>query len=153
MREEYKIAFGEVLEYLKYISKEEVDKINPQFMSYLKENAVNIPENDKDYSKPMYEIDFSPEAKTVLVFMAYKYWSNSEEERKELLDILNQNEEKYDAELREKYNPDNIFKNVEKTNDTNETNENKELITEEDAKKSRNIFNKFISFIKNLFKK
>lgn len=152
MEKQYKNAIREVLEYLKHISDEERNRINPKFLRYLEENAADIPQIEKDYNKAIYEIDFSPEAKTILAFIAYKYWSSSQEEKDELLAILNENEEKYEAEIREKYNPDNIFKNPEEKVKEN-IEDIKELITEKESKKSQSFFSKIINFFKKIFKK
>ena len=152
MRGEYKSAMGEVIEYLKYVPQEEKDRISPKFMEYLNENAIINENTQKDYSKPMYEIDFSPEAKNILMFIAYKYWAQSEEEKQKLMQILDANEEKYQEELKEKYNPDNMFKTEEKEPDEEELT-TKDLITEEDAKKSRSIIYRITRFLRNLFKR
>ena len=60
--------------------------------------------------------------------------------------IYSENERKYQEELRKKYNPDNLFKNKQKTTDEN---------VEETAMieyKKENIFSKIMTFLKNLFK-
>ena len=48
----------------------------------------------------------------MLAVLTYNYWS-SETEKKDIIERLNENENNYQEELREKYNPDNIFKNRE----------------------------------------
>ena len=77
------------------------------------------------------------------------YWCNSQEEKQELKDLFKENEIKYQAELREKYNPDNIFKN------RNHSNPNEENITNEpvaliEYKESifKKIINKILGFLK-----
>ena len=37
------------------------------------------------------------------------YWCSSEEEKSELLKLLNENEKKHRENINEKYNPENIF--------------------------------------------
>ena len=39
-----------------------------------------------------------------------QYWYKDESKKQKLLEVLDENERKYQEELREKYNPDNIFK-------------------------------------------
>ena len=41
------------------------------------------------------------------------YWCDSEEEKQELIKAYSENERKNEAEIREKYNPDNLFKKRE----------------------------------------
>ena len=68
------------------------------------------------------------------------------------MQILDANEEKYQEELKEKYNPDNMFKTEEKDLDEEELT-TKDLITEQDAKKSRSIIYRITRFFRNLFKR
>lgn len=42
--------------------------------------------------------------------LEFKYWA-TDNEKKVLNDALKKNEIKYQEELREKYNPDNLFEN------------------------------------------
>ena len=55
-------------------------------------------------------------SKETVMFIAYlnlKYWC-SKDEKKELLKIYKQNDEKIEQELKEKYNVNNLFKNKQK---------------------------------------
>ena len=54
--------------------------------------------------------NISKKTKDMLAVLTYNYWS-SEVEKKDIIERLNQNENNYQKELREKYNLDNIFKN------------------------------------------
>lgn len=45
-----------------------------------------------------------------------QYWYKDESKKQKLLEVLDKNERKYQEELREKYNPDNIFKNKNQNN-------------------------------------
>ena len=45
-----------------------------------------------------------------------QYWYKDESKKQKLLEVLDENERKYQEELREKYNPDNIFKNKNQNN-------------------------------------
>ncbi len=78
------------------------------------------------------------------------YWCESEEHKKELISRYNDNEQKYQQELREKYNPDNIFKNNDKKNSIQE-----EIIENEVAlvEYKESIFKKIINKIKSIFRK
>ena len=46
-------AMSEVLEYLKGIKKEDLDKISPKFMNFLEENASKDYNPNFDYIKPL----------------------------------------------------------------------------------------------------
>ena len=78
------------------------------------------------------------------------YWCKDENEKKELLKMYSENDKKIEAEMRERYNPDNIFKKKEKVEQNNEVKqENTELI----ECKEQNIFKKILNKIMKFFKK
>ena len=54
-----------------------------------------------------------PETVDILAMLKLNYWCVNEEEKKELMNLLNENEKNYQKELEEKYNIDNLFKNKE----------------------------------------
>ena len=74
---------------------------------------------------------------------------DNENQKHEFLNILKANEEKYQAELREKYNPDNIFQNNSKPiiKQSQPVPQDKAL-----AKVNQGFFAKFISKIKEIFR-
>ena len=81
----------------------------------------------------------------LIALLNLQYWCKDEEEKERLKKVYANNENKYQEELRKKYNPDNIFKNA-----------NAETTKEETALvefKKEKWFEKIVLFIKNLFKK
>lgn len=79
----------------------------------------------------------------------YKDFICDDIERAKLEETLSNNEIKYQEELREKYSPDNIFKNRQNTIENVEIKkENREMATYKES-----FFNKIISKIKLLFHK
>lgn len=75
------------------------------------------------------------------------YWCNSDEEKEQLKQLFKNNEEKHQAEIREKYNPDNLFKN-NKQETIQEANVNSNNLAIVEYKES--ILKKFINKIKSL---
>ena len=65
---------------------------------------------DVDTDKSINEQNISDKTKKILAVLTYNYWS-SETEKRDIIEHLNENEKEYQEQLREKYNPDNIFKN------------------------------------------
>ena len=110
--EEYKIATTEVLDILEYLPQSEVDKIPNKFIEFLKENSISDYNPNFDYSLGLDKIELKYKTKLLLA-MIYKNYICSEEERLEYNKILYQNEETYQKYLKEKYNPDNLFKKTE----------------------------------------
>ena len=141
-------AYAEVDEILNYIEDEYVEKIPQKIRDFFKE------ERNKEY-KPIIDVNKSLEEQNlkrstivILAILNMNYWCESEEEKKEIIQSWAENEEKAEAELREKYNPDNIFKKKESLQE-----ETKEIITDLIQYKEPNIFKKILNKIKELFKR
>ena len=88
-----------------------------------------------------------------LTMLKIKYWCKDEEEKNEVRKLLKLNQDKYNTELRKKYNPDNIFENRE--NEAESTNveqpkKSTDIITKEEK---QNWFKRFLIKIKSFFKK
>lgn len=103
-------AISEVLHYLKGINQTDIDKLPNKLMNFLEENASKDYICDFDYTKPLSELDLLDETKGLLGLICLNYWCETEEEKAEFTRKLNENEDQYQKELREKYNPDDIFK-------------------------------------------
>jgi len=78
------------------------------------------------------------------------YWCNSEEEKQELLKAYSNNDKKREKELREKYNPDNIFKNKNKEIEQEKTEEETTALVKY---KEESFIKKIINRIKRFFKR
>ena len=110
--EEYKIATTEVLSILEYLPQSDVDKIPNKFKEFLKENSLPTYKPNFDYSLGLDKIKLKHKTKLLLA-MIYMNYICSEEEKLEYNKTLCHNEETYQKYLREKYNPDNIFKKTD----------------------------------------
>lgn len=116
----------------KMIEEEKSSTYNPQYRENLSLNEQNI----------------KRESLSMIALFHLNYWCNSNEEREQLKQLFKNNEEKYQAEIREKYNPDNLFKNHKQEN-INE----KQSIADDVAivKYKKSIFKTFINKIKSIF--
>lgn len=110
--DEYKIATTEVLSILEYLPQSEVDKIPNKFKEFLKENSLSDYKPSFDYSLGLDKIELKHKTKLLLA-MIYKNYLCSKEEQLEYDKILCQNEESHQKYLREKYNPNNLFKKMD----------------------------------------
>lgn len=114
-------TFSEVYCLLKFFPKLYIDKLPKKFLSIVEQNKAPQYFIEVDTMKPLEEQKISKETKNILIVLKYNYWSD-ENEKKEIIKRLNENEKEYERILREKYNPDNIFKNkatkVEKVENT-----------------------------------
>ena len=57
--------------------------------------------------------NFTEDTKNIIAVLKYNYWCKDDEEKENLARMFKENEDKYQEDLREKYNPDNIFKKKE----------------------------------------
>lgn len=88
------------------------------------------------------------ETMVVLSYLFLKYINDSADTKKYLLGKYKKNEIEYQQELRKKYNPDNIFKNTGRQNNTNSTKVNNELALVEIKE---NVISRIIKKIKKFF--
>lgn len=118
MEKESQLAYAEVDAILNMLETEAVEKIPLKVREFFKN------EKDKNYipkiSENFYDIDnieLMRETICLLTILDINYWCETEEEKQFILNKLKENDKIKEEELREKYNPDNIFKN---RNDTQE---------------------------------
>lgn len=142
----YSSAYAEVLHYLKGIDKEYIDKIPKKLLNFFEQNVNPYYTCDFDYELPLKDLKLSEISLGLIGMIALNYWCNSEEEKNKLKEVFYQNELDYQEELREKYNPDNLFKNKQKA----EVEEKKKNSMVE--YKEKNFLQKIFDKIINLFK-
>lgn len=102
-------AYTEVCAILELLGSEYIDKIPTQLYKYIiskKDNKIRV---YYDIDKPINEQEVSKETLIFIVYLNLQYWCSDEKEKEELLKIYKQNDDKIERELREKYNPDNLF--------------------------------------------
>lgn len=141
-------AISEVNIILKQLDELSLNKIPKRILEELEKNSTV----DVDYIKPdipLEDLNLENETKEMLAVISYNYFCN-DEERKSWDKLLKRNEIKYQNQLRMKYNPDKIFKNIgtsytEDTTNT-ETLKNNSLIKYEES-----FFKKIWCFIKKWF--
>ena len=141
-------GISEVLVILKSIDTIYTEKLPQKFKDFLNNNQSSTYIPNIDLSKELKDMELKKETRNILELMYLNYWSTPEE-KKEFMGILNENERKYQEEINEKYNPDNLFKNKKDTLKTIE-----ETVTEEVALVEYNesllkkIWNKILSIFK-----
>ena len=140
-------AYAEVDEILALMESEYIEKIPKKMREMFKKERPN------DYN-PLIQIDIPLEEQklqrktfAILAMLNLNYWCEDEEEKQELIKIYAENDIKREEELREKYNPDNIFKNRK---DIQQIEKNSLSIIEY---REQRFLHKIIIFIKRFFKK
>lgn len=144
---EFAEASAEISEILSYLPNEYIQKIPKKLRDFFeKVKSKNYISKITPY-KVLEEQELKPKTKTLLTIIYRNYWC-SEEEKKEIDKILIENDRKYEKELRQKYNPDNIFKNRDNRNvESNNTQNNLPIEIKKD-----HFFSKIWNFIVNLIK-
>lgn len=108
-------AYSEVDEFLGLVTEEEKNQIPKKLRNFFREERdINYHKNI-DPSIPIKEQNLKEETLSIIALLMLQYWYKDEDKKQRLLEILDENERKYQEELREKYNPDNIFKNKKDT--------------------------------------
>lgn len=143
-------AYAEVLLILSYMEQKYIDMIPKKLLELFNE------EKDKNYQPninpniSLAEQNLQRKTLALLAMLNLNYWCKDENEKKELLKMYSENDKKIEAEMRERYNPDNLFKKKEKVEQNNDImHEKTELI----EYKEKNIFRKILDRIKTFFRK
>ena len=149
INEKYSIAMCEILQYLKGINQEDLNKIPSKFIKFLNDNCSKNYECDFDYNKPLKELNISEEARGIIAMICLNYWCITDEQKEKFKSHLTKNELKFQEEMRRKYNPDIFFKNKVEKNvvDTVEI-EHKELIKYKEQKWYQKIFKRMVTIIR-----
>lgn len=150
---EFAEASAEINEIFKYLPKEEVEKIPSKLREFFKEVSSKDYVTNINPNIPLDKQQIKEKTKDIIALIYRNYWC-SEEERKELDQKLIENDKKFEEELREKYNPDNIFKNNVTTTKKEESEVKEEkieqsLVPQETGK----WYQRFLDMVKRWFKK
>lgn len=145
---EYSNSLYQINEILKYMAPNLKARIPKKIISYFDNNKSKDFNWQIDKTIPLEEQDLLPSTKEILTVL-YKDYICDDIERVKLEKTLNNNEIKYQEELRKKYNPDTIFKNRQQVTKYEESSkENIEILTYKES-----FFSKIINRIKLFFHK
>lgn len=140
-------AYTEVNCLLEYLPQSYIDKL-PKKLIELIQNQSNKQYNiNIDTNKSLLEQNFSKKAKDLIAVIKYNYWS-TDEEKQQLQQIFYDNENKYQKELSEKYDLNNIFKKKESKIEMPQIENNVQMVVYKE-----NIFIRIFNKLKNLIKK
>ena len=144
---EYSEAIVEVLEILQYSDDNIIEKIPKKLIEFWQKNKSTTYKPNLDHSKSINEMDLKKKTKSIISMIYLNYLCDGEEKNNIRL-ILKDNEEKYQQELMEKYNSDNIFK---KHNQKQELAENVVATNMTMVEYKEPLFKKIINAIKRFF--
>ena len=141
----YSQAFTEVLEVLNNSEKNIVSRIPKSFLEFLNNYKDKNYKVEIDFSNENWDEQVKKETQAILALI-YRDYIVSQEERKRLLSEEREEERRIENKLKEKYNPDNLFKN-KSNNIENNTNKPVKMVEYKES-----IFKKIINKIKSIFK-
>ena len=106
-----KEIYSEVYQILNLLGNDYIDKLPTRLINMLREKReINYnPEYTDDI--PLNEQNIKKETMSIITLLYLNYWCEDEDEKLEVKQILKSNEDNYQLERRERYNPDDIFKN------------------------------------------
>lgn len=121
-------AFAEILEILSFTHISLVEKVPNKLISIFRNNALSTYKYHLNQDIPLEDQELSPETATLLTLISLNYWCTPEE-KKELQQILIENEKTQKAKIEEKYSINNLFNN--QNTQTQEINSSKEKVSTE----------------------
>ncbi len=135
--------YSEVYQVLNLLGNQYIDKLPNSLFNMLKEkrNISYTPKYIQDI--PLNKQNIKKETLAIIVLLHLNYWCENEEEMLQLKQMLKNNEDRYQQEIRNKYNPDDIFKKYKQENIV----ENQVSMIEY----KESLFKRFISKIKSIF--
>lgn len=149
MKQEYKEAFSEVNEIIKMMPDELTNKIPSKFKEMLED------ERDKEYNPNIQEPLENQKLKNetiIILGLIYRDFLCSPDEKRRLQEKdsreLQEVKKALEKEIREKYNPDDIFKRKNIVEDIQPNEENTSMIVVEEK-----WYKKIFNIIKNFLKK
>lgn len=148
--EDIKMAYCEVDIILGQMEEEYVNKVPSELRKLFKEQKRidYLPEIKADIS--LADQNLMRKTIAILAMLNLNYWCEDEKEKQDLIQMYSENDRKREAELREKYNPDNLFKKKDiEVEEVTDNAKSKELI----EYKKANFFKMILRKILSIFKK
>ena len=151
MGDNYNKAYKEVVEILKYMPKESVEKIPNDMREMFEAEMDKTYEFKINESKEFEEQDLLEETKAILANIFRDYWATPYQ-RERILAKEQQDRQRAEEQKRANYNPNDIFKkkDAQKLKPQVEENYNNNLLVE--VKKEK-VYYRLINFIKKLFRR
>ena len=133
-------AYSEIDEFLGLLSEEQRNEIPKKLRDFFKE------EKDQEYFKnidkdiPIKDQNLKEETLAIIALLNLQYWCEDENEKKRLKEVYAKNEKRYQEYLQVQFNPNEIFKKKEPTQESLSIVEYKESIIKKLVNKIKNIF-------------
>lgn len=141
-------AYAEIDNFIELLDEYDRNKIPKKLREFFKREKDNNYTKQIDFNRPIKKQNLKKETITLIALLNLKYICEDEKEKEILQKIYQKNEEKYQEELRQKYDEDNIFKNRMKENDKKDVTEQLAMV---EYKESffKKVLNKINALIKH----
>lgn len=116
MNNSYKRTLADIDIILSGLDEETRNKVPKQFRDLIHNDKLEGYESNIKINVPLEHQQLHPDTQAFMAMLYLKYWCESEEEKQELIASLNDNEKKYQQQISEQYNYDNLFKNPKNDN-------------------------------------
>ncbi len=143
-------AYAEVDKILSFMAVRYVEKVPKKMREMFKNEKLQDYEPNINKNIPLEEQQLERKTLAILAMLNLNYWCENQKEKQELLRAYSDNDKKIEEELREKYNPDNIFKNKNKEQDVEQETDK---ITSVVEYREKNFIKKLLDKIKRLFRR
>ena len=111
-------AYSEIDEILSKMEDRYVNKVPYKIRELIKKEKNNNYQPNIEFSEEILDNKLQRKTIAILAWLNLNYWCDDEEEKEKLIAIYHENDIIKDRELREKYNPDNLFKRKTKEEKT-----------------------------------
>lgn len=139
-------AYSEVCAVLEYMPDEYVKKIPEKIIKLFQSEKLEDYQVNINKSNPLDKNYLSKKTMVLIAMINYQYWCPNRKVKNELYKQYLSNNEEYEKEIQEKYNPDNLFK--KKAEDIKIYEETQALV----QYKEKNFIQRIFDKIKSLFK-
>lgn len=154
-----KEMYSEVYGVIKALGKEYIKKLPKTVLKVIIENREENYNPKYNMSISLKKQDVNRKTLAMIALLHYNYWCDTEEDRQKLKTILENNEEKRQKEMREKYSNDKIFnnRNIKKEEEKEEGNidqievKNEVLLDSNIVEYKQSFFSKIVKKIKKWF--
>ena len=154
-----KEMYSEVYGVIKALGKEYIRKLPKTVLKVIIENREENYNPKYNMSISLKKQDVNRKTLAMIALLHYNYWCDTEEDRQKLKTILENNEEKHQKEIREKYSNDKIFNNSnikkeeEKENIKETEIKNEVLLDSNIVEYKQSFFSKIVDKIKKWVKR
>lgn len=138
-------AYAEVDEILALMENKYIEKIPRKMREMFKDERALDYKPEIKVDIPLDEQNLQRKTFAILAMLNLNYWCEDENEKQKLLQVYAENDKKKEEELRERYNPDNIFKNKQMQG---QKEENTALIEIREENFIKKIIRKIMKFFK-----